>query len=48
MSDADVREIVSVAGFEATLDRLTAAIARAGLMLFSRIDHQAGAREAGL
>jgi uncharacterized protein (DUF302 family) len=31
MSDADVREIVSVAGFEA-----------------SRIDHQAGAREAGL
>ncbi len=48
MSDDDLREIVSGVGFEATLERLVAAIAKAGLVLFSRIDHQAGAREAGL
>ena len=34
--------------FDAALERLTAAIARAGLTLFGRIDHQAGARDAGL
>ncbi len=48
MSDDNLREIVSGVGFEATLERLVAAIAKAGLVLFSRIDHQAGAREAGL
>ena len=48
MHDAEIREIVSAVGFEATLDRLTAALGKAGLMLFAKIDHQAGAREAGL
>ncbi len=44
----DLVEHVSAVPFEATLERLTEAIARAGLILFSRIDHQAGAREVGL
>lgn len=44
----DIVEHVSAVPFDATLERLTAAIARAGLTLFSRIDHQAGARDAGL
>ncbi len=48
MSDAAIREILSAHSFEATLERLAAAIAAAGLILFNRIDHQAGAREAGL
>jgi len=34
--------------FAVTLDRLTAAIERAGLTVFARIDHAAGARNAGL
>lgn len=48
MKDADVLETVSAHPFETTLERLLAAIAHAGLMLFSRIDHQAGAQKAGL
>ncbi len=48
MTDAEIRETVSPLPFEATLERLTAAITQAGLILFNRIDHQAGAREAGL
>jgi uncharacterized protein (DUF302 family) len=48
MSDADIHETLSAHPFEATLERLTAAITQAGLILFNRIDHQAGAREAGL
>jgi len=48
MSGSDIQEVVSVVPFEATLERLSAAITRAGLILFNRIDHQAGAREAGL
>jgi uncharacterized protein (DUF302 family) len=48
MSDTDIHETLSAHPFEATLERLTAAITQAGLILFSRIDHQAGAREAGL
>ncbi len=38
----------SPVGFDATLARLTAAIERAGLTIFARIDHAAGARDAGL
>ena len=41
-------EHVGPHGFDATLGRLTAAIDRAGLILFARIDHAAGAREVGL
>ena len=44
----DIVEHVSAVPFDATLERLAVAIARAGLVLFSRIDHQAGARDAGL
>ena len=45
---SDVSEHVSALSFEATLDSLTKAIAAAGLVLFTLIDHQANAREAGL
>jgi uncharacterized protein (DUF302 family) len=51
MSDApsaDIVEHVSPWPFDVTLERLTGAIAQAGLTLFNRIDHHAGAREAGL
>ena len=51
MSDeptAEVFEHLSPLPFPATVQRLEEAIAQAGLMLFSRIDHQAGARQAGL
>lgn len=45
---ADIEEHVSPLAFETTLDRLEGAIAAAGLTLFARIDHAAGAREAGM
>jgi uncharacterized protein (DUF302 family) len=48
MSEAEIHETLSAYSFEATLERLTGAITQAGLILFNRIDHQAGAREAGL
>jgi uncharacterized protein (DUF302 family) len=41
-------EHISVLSFEATLERLVEAIEEAGLVLFSQIDHQAGAQQAGL
>ena len=44
----DIVEHVSAVSFDATIERLTAAITHAGLLLFNRIDHHAGAREAGL
>jgi uncharacterized protein (DUF302 family) len=44
----DFIELVSPVAFEATLERLTSAIQQAGLTLFSRFDHAANAREAGL
>jgi uncharacterized protein (DUF302 family) len=47
MSDADIRETLSARPFEATLERLTAAITQAGLILLNLIDHQAGEHEAG-
>jgi uncharacterized protein (DUF302 family) len=48
MQDADIHEILSPHSFETTLERIVAAIAQAGLILFSRIDHRAGAQQAGL
>ena len=51
MSDTtppDIEEYVSTAPFEATIELLLTAITGAGLTLFSRIDHAAGARDAGL
>lgn len=50
MTDADPTPFVehgSAFSFETTLERLLAAIAEAGLILFSRIDHDTGAHEAG-
>jgi uncharacterized protein (DUF302 family) len=49
-SDATYNTIehISAFSFEETLNRLEAAINQAGLTLFHRKDHQAGAREAGL
>lgn len=51
MSDTHAQEIVehvSTLSFDTVLERLTSTISQAGLMLFSRIDHHAGARQAGL
>jgi uncharacterized protein (DUF302 family) len=41
-------EYVSALPFEATLERLVKTIEQAGLILFSRIDHQAGALQVDL
>ena len=38
----------ALAGFDATVERLAEAIESAGLTVFARIDHAAGARAAGL
>ena len=46
--DADIVEHVSALPFEATLARVRDAIAKAGLILFDQVDHQAGARDVGL
>ncbi len=43
-----ITEHASPLSFDATLDRLAKAIERAGLTIFARIDHAAGARDAGL
>lgn len=43
-----ISDHLSAHDFAATLDRLTRAIAAAGMTIFARIDHAAGAREAGL
>jgi uncharacterized protein (DUF302 family) len=47
-SSPDIVEHPSPLSFDATVERLAAAIAEAGLILFDRIDHHAGAREAEL
>jgi uncharacterized protein (DUF302 family) len=47
-ADPGIVEHASPLGFDATLDRLAKAIERAGLTIFARIDHAAGARDAGL
>ena len=48
MADAGIHETQSPHPFETTLERLPAAITQAGLIVFSRIDHQAHAQQAGL
>ena len=45
---SDLVEHDSPLAFAPTLERLTAAIEGAGLMVFARIDHAEGARAAGL
>ncbi len=46
--DSEVVEQASAVAFAPTLDRLVAAIEAAGLTVFARIDHAAGARAASL
>ncbi len=51
MTDAEAQEIiehVSAVAFAPTLERLLAAIERAGMTLFTQIDHAAGARDVGM
>jgi uncharacterized protein (DUF302 family) len=43
-----IMEHVSSTDFASTVQRIADALTEAGLMLFARIDHAAGAREAGL
>ncbi len=45
---ADLVELESTESFAATLKRLEDAITAAGMTIFARVDHAAGAREAGL
>ena len=46
--DSDFVEHPGAVAFAATLERLDRAIEAAGMMIFSRIDHAAGAQAAGL
>ena len=48
MDAAGIEEHVSGAAFGPTLERLERAITAAGLRVFARIDHAAGAREVGM
>jgi len=51
MSDSanfDPVELVSALSFSSTLERLADAIEKAGMILFSTIDHAAGARDIGM
>jgi uncharacterized protein (DUF302 family) len=43
-----VVETVSPLSYQATLERLEGAIAKAGLMLFAKVDHAAGAHDIGM
>jgi uncharacterized protein (DUF302 family) len=45
---ADVVELASGEAFAATLERLVSAVEAAGLRIFARIDHAAGAAEVGI
>jgi uncharacterized protein (DUF302 family) len=47
-TESDIVEHVVSAAFEPTVERITNAISRAGMILFARIDHAAGARDAGM
>ena len=48
MMEKLIAEYVSHLGFEPTLERLEQRIKKAGMSVFARIDHAAGAREFGL
>jgi uncharacterized protein (DUF302 family) len=48
MGGGELREVVPVFSFQATLDRVTAAIAQAGPVVINRIDHHVSAQEEGL
>ena len=46
--EESIVEYVSSLAFEVTLERLERGIEKAGMSVFARIDHAAGAREVGL
>ena len=45
---SDVTEHLSSLAFQPTIDRLVATIEKAGMTVFARIDHAAGAKEVGM
>jgi len=47
-NESGLVERISASDFAATLERVTAAIEGAGLQVFARIDHAAGARAVGM
>jgi uncharacterized protein (DUF302 family) len=48
VQNSDVAEYVSTAPFAQTMKRLVEAIESAGMLIFARIDHAAGARDVGM
>jgi uncharacterized protein (DUF302 family) len=48
MQNSDVAEYVSAVPFTQTMTRLVEAIESAGMLIFARIDHAAGARDVGM
>ncbi|MDW6021351.1 DUF302 domain-containing protein [Mesorhizobium sp. BAC0120] len=48
MSTSGIITVESRFGVKETIDRLAKAVQGAGLLVFARIDHQAGARDAGM
>ena len=48
VAQPDIIEHVSSTDFASTIQRITDALTKAGLMVFARIDHAAGARDAGM
>jgi uncharacterized protein (DUF302 family) len=47
-TEPDAKEYLSSLAFQSTIDRLVAAIEKAGMSVFARIDHAAGAKEVGM
>src|SRR5579863_9307991 len=48
VTGSDAEEYPSAMSFDATLEHLVNTIEKAGMTVFARIDHAAGARQAGL
>jgi uncharacterized protein (DUF302 family) len=48
VNDSDAVEYPSSMDFEATIERLVTTIQTAGMTVFARIDHAAGARDVGM
>jgi uncharacterized protein (DUF302 family) len=47
-TEPDAQEYLSSLAFQPTVDRLIATIEKAGMNVFARVDHAAGAREVGM
>ena len=48
MSNDHLTEVTTNLAFDVAVDRISTALTRAGLAIFARIDHAAGARDVGL